>query len=71
MASSEEQAPDFVMDPLGYAEETLRMTEELQEHVFPPWRWPGWYKRRRVIEERLSNLRALRRMIDESAREGR
>ena len=69
MASSEERLPDFVEDRLAYAEETRRMAEELQHHVFPPWRWRGWYRRRRVIEERLSNLRVLGRMIDESQRE--
>jgi hypothetical protein len=66
MESSEEQVPDFVEDPLAYAEETLRLAEELDHHVFPPWRWPGWYRRRRVIEERLRNLRVLGRMIEES-----
>jgi hypothetical protein len=66
MESSEEQVPEFVGDPLAYAEETRRLAEELDHHVFPPWRWPGWYRRRRVIEERLRNLRVLRRMIEES-----
>jgi hypothetical protein len=69
MASSQEQFPEFVEDPLAYAEETRRMAEELQHHIFPPWRWPGWYRRRRVIEERLRNLRVLRRMIEESQHE--
>jgi hypothetical protein len=69
MASGEEQIPEFVLDPVGYAEETRRMTEELHEHVFPPWRWPGWYKRHRLIEERLRNLRVLRRIMEESERE--
>jgi hypothetical protein len=58
MASSEERIPEFVADPLGYAEQTFRMAEALQNHVFPPWRWPGYYKRRRAIEERLGNLSA-------------
>ncbi len=66
MESSEEQVPEFVEDPLAYAEETRRLAAELDHHVFPPWRWPGWYRRRRVIEERLRNLRVLRRMIEES-----
>jgi hypothetical protein len=66
MESREEQVPEFVEDPLAYAEETRRLAEELDHHVFPPWRWPGWYRRRRVIEERLRNLRVLRRMIEES-----
>lgn len=65
MASSN-GLPDFVDDPLAYAKETSRMAEELSDHVFPPWRWPGWYRRRRVIEERLRNLRALKRMIEEA-----
>jgi hypothetical protein len=69
MASSEERLPEFVEDPLAYAEETHRLAEELQHHIFPPWRWPGWYRRRRVIEERLRNLRALRRAIEASQRE--
>jgi hypothetical protein len=68
MASSQEQLPEFVEDPLAYAMETRRMAKELQHDIFPPWRWPGWYRRRRVIEERLRNLRVLRRMIDESQR---
>jgi hypothetical protein len=66
MGSSEDQVPEFVRDPLAYAEETRRLAEELDRHVFPPWRWPGWYRRRRVIEERLRNLRMLRRMNEES-----
>jgi len=45
------------------------MAEELQDYVFPPWRWPGWYRRRRVIEDRLRNLRVLEGMIEESKRE--
>jgi len=69
MASSEEQLPEWVEDPLAYAEETSRMAEELKHHIFPPWRWPGWYRRRRVIEERLRNLRVLRLMIEQSQRE--
>ena len=69
MAPSEGEIPDFVKDPLTYAEETHRMAEALQHHIFPPWRWPGWYRRRRVIEERLRNLRVLGRMIEESQRE--
>lgn len=69
MASSEEWPPELVEDPLAYAEETHRLAEELQHHVFPPWRWPGFYRRRRVVEERLRNLRVLGRMIDESQRE--
>jgi len=69
MEPSQEQVPEFVADPLAYAEETRRLAEELDHHVFPPWRWPGWYRRRRVIEERLRNLRVLRRMIEESQSE--
>lgn len=69
MESGGEQVPEFVSDPLAYAEETRRLAEELNHHVFPPWRWPGWYRRRRVVEERLRNLRVLRRMIDESQAE--
>lgn len=70
MESDEEWPPEFVKDPAAYAEETHRMAEELQEYIFPPWRWPGWYRRCRVIEERLRNLRILERMIEESEREG-
>lgn len=66
MPPSGDELPEFVRDPVAYAEETRRMAEELQEHIFPPWRWPGWYRRRRVIEERLSNLRVLARMMEES-----
>jgi hypothetical protein len=44
------------------------MIEELQEHAFPPWRWFGWYRRHRVIEDRLRNLRVFRRMIEDSKR---
>jgi hypothetical protein len=66
MESSEEQVPEFVRDPLAYAEETRRLADELDHYAFPPWRWPGWYRRRRVIEERLRNLRVLRRMNEES-----
>jgi hypothetical protein len=64
--SSEGQVPEFVRDPLAYAEETRRLAEELEHHVFPPWRWAGWYRRRRVIEERLRNLHVLRRTTEES-----
>jgi hypothetical protein len=72
MGSSEEQVlPEWVEDPLAYAEETHRLAAELDHHLFPPWRWPGWYRRRRVIEERLRNLRVLRRMIEESQGEDR
>lgn len=71
MASSDERLPEFVEDPVSYAEETGRMIEELHDYVFPPWRWPSWYRRHRVIEERLRNLRVFRRMIEESQREGR
>ena len=66
MESSEEQVREFVGDPLAYAEETRQLAAELDHHVFPPWRWPGWFRRRRVIEERLKNLQVLRRMIEES-----
>lgn len=69
MASNEDKLPDFVEDPLAYAEETGRMAEELQDYIFPPWRWPGWYRRRRVIEERLGHLRALEDAIEKSKRE--
>lgn len=69
MGWSENEVPEFVKDPFAYAEETQRLAEELQHHIFPPWRWPGWYRRRRVIEERLGNLRVLRRMMEESQRE--
>ena len=69
MAPSEDEIPEFAKDPLAYAEETHRMAEELQHHIFPPWRWPGWYRRRRVIEGRLHNLRMLERVIQESERE--
>jgi hypothetical protein len=65
MESNDERVPDFVRDPLAYAEETHRLAQELNHHIFPPWRWPGFYRRRRVIEERLSNLRMLQR-IEES-----
>ena len=68
MASSRDRLPEFVEDPQAYAEETARMAGELQAYIFPPWRWPGWYRRRRVIEERLRNLRALRQ-VEESKRE--
>jgi hypothetical protein len=68
MASRRERVPEFVEDPVAYAEETGRMIEELQEHVFPPWRWFGWYRRHRVIEDRLRNLRVFRRMIEHSKR---
>jgi hypothetical protein len=34
----EDEVPEFVKDPLAYAEETHRMAEELQHHIFPPWR---------------------------------
>lgn len=70
MGWSEDEVPEFVKDPLAYAEETHRMAEELQHHIFPPWRWPGWYRRRRVVEERLHNLRMLQRAIEESEHEG-
>ena len=69
MASSEEPVPEWVKDPLAYAEETNRLAEELPHFIFPPWRWPGWYKRRRVIEERLWNLETLRRFMEEAERE--
>lgn len=69
MARSEDQVSEFVKDPLAYAEETSRMAEELPDHIFPPWRWPGFYRRRRVIEERLHNLRMLERAMEESERE--
>ena len=71
MESSEDQVPEVVEDPVAYAEETHRLAGELDHHVFPPWRWPGWYRRRRVIEERLRNLRVLRRVIEESQGEDR
>jgi hypothetical protein len=48
-----------IEDPLAYALETHRMARELRNYIFPPWRWPGWYRRRRVIEQRLTNLRAM------------
>jgi hypothetical protein len=70
MESNDEPVPDFVRDPLAYAEETHRLAEELNHHIFPPWRWPGFYRRRRVIEERLHNLRMLQRAIEESQGEG-
>ena len=69
MASSDERLPEFVADPVAYEEETGRMIEGLRDHVFPPWRWPGWYRRHRVIEERLRNQRVFRGMIEESLRE--
>ena len=69
MALSEEQVPDFVKDPLAYAEETGRMAEELQHYIFPPWRWPGWYKRHRLIEERLWNLQMLKQALEEAERD--
>ena len=71
MASNDEQIPEFVRDPHGYAEETNRLAEELQDYIFPPWRWPGFYKRRRVVEARLANLRALSEWIEESESESR
>jgi hypothetical protein len=64
--SGEEQVPEFVVEPLAYAEETRRLAEELDHYVFPPWRWPAWYRRRRVIEERLRNLRAFGHILEES-----
>ena len=69
MASSEEELREFVKDPVAYAEETGRMAEELQDYIFPPWRWPGWYRRHRVIEERLKILRVFKPTIEESERE--
>jgi hypothetical protein len=61
MEPSQERVPEVVRDPLANAEETRRLAEELDDHVFPPWRWRGWFRRRRVIEERLRNLQMLRR----------
>ena len=45
------------------------MIEELRRYLFPPWRWPAWYRQRRMIEERLTNLRVLKRMIDEGSQD--
>jgi hypothetical protein len=70
MESSEERVPEFIRDPLAYAEETHRLAEELEHQVFPPWRWPGWYRRRRVVEERLRNLRMLRRIEESQGEDG-
>jgi hypothetical protein len=48
-----------VEDPLAYALETKRMARELHHHISLPWRWVGWYRRRRVVEQRLALLRAM------------
>jgi len=45
-------------DPLAYAEETRRLAAALPEYIFPPWRWPEWYRRRRIVQQRLAYLRA-------------
>jgi hypothetical protein len=70
MASGEEELCEFAKDPVAYAEETGRLAEELQDYIFPPWRWPGWYRRRRVVEERLRILKAFAPTFEESEREG-
>jgi len=64
MASNREPIPDFVDDPVAYAEETGKMIKELNGYLFPPWRWPTWYRRRREIEERLRNLRVFEQSIE-------
>jgi hypothetical protein len=69
-SSGEDRAPEFVRDPLAYAQETHRLAEELDHYIFPPWRWRGWYRRRRVVEERLRNLQVLQRFEESQAEDG-
>lgn len=42
---------------LAYAQETHRLALELWDYIFPPWRWPEWFRRRRVIRARIDEFR--------------
>jgi hypothetical protein len=70
METNEERVSDFVRDPLAYAEETLRLAEELQGPRLPSVEVARLYKRRRVIEERLRNLRMLQRFEESQDEDG-
>ncbi len=53
---------------LAYSIETRRQALALYGLIFPPWRWPQWWRTRREVRERLETLKRCRAEVDITSR---
>lgn len=53
---------------VAYAIETHRLALELRSLVFPPWRWPRWFRLYREVQHRREVLRLFHDAADHRRR---
>ena len=49
---------------ISYAEESHRMALAMWDLIFPPWRWPRWFRQYREVKRRLKQSREWREAWD-------
>jgi len=60
-------------EAVAYAQETHRLAlaahekaVELYDYVFPPWRWPRWFRQHREVQAMIRNVQERRAVLHEA-----